>query len=94
MLDISGGKISAVKRGEPPCKLCFLVETENGVGSYAVIPVPRGHETEVRFALGGTRTEKRMLVLLLENACQRENFNIEHPHFFALREESKTRYFE
>jgi hypothetical protein len=94
MLDISDGKISAVKRGEPPCKLCFLVETAGGVGSYAVVPVPCGRETEVIFALEGTRDEKRMLVLLLESAGQREKINIGHSHFFALREEGKIRYFE
>jgi hypothetical protein len=94
MLDISGGKISAVKRGEPPCKLCFLVETENGVGSYAVVPVSCGRETEVSFAIDGMRNEKRMLVLLLENAGQREKFSIEQPHFFALREMNEIRYFE
>ena len=94
MLDVSGGKPLAVKKGTPPHKLRFLVETENGIGAYAVSVVRRGREAEANFAFGETRGEKRVLILLLENETQKEKLKIPRAHFFALPENGKIRYFQ
>jgi hypothetical protein len=92
MLDVSGGKPLALKLEAPPYKLCFLVETEKGVGSYAISVVPRGREAEVNFAFCG-QSEKRVRILLLENEAQRKKLGIPGAHFFALRENERIRYF-
>jgi hypothetical protein len=93
MLDVSGGKPLALKPGAPPVKLCFLVETEKGVGAYAVCVVHPGREAEVNFAFDGVRDEKRVLILLLENEEQKTKLQIPGAHFFALRGNEKIRYF-
>jgi hypothetical protein len=94
MLDVSDAKPLALAPGTPPCKLRFLAETERGIAGYAVIAAPPGRESEVNFALGETQNEKRAFILLIGNVAQREKFNIPAPHFFAMRENGKTRYFE
>jgi hypothetical protein len=94
MLDVSGGRPLALKRGTPPYKLCFLAEAECGIGSYAVIAAETGREIELNFALEGMRDEKRVIVLILENERQSKKLTIKSPHFFAIRENEKIRYFE
>jgi hypothetical protein len=93
MLDVSGGRPLALRPGAPPCKLCFLVETEYGIGGYAVISVEARRETALNFILEGM-DEKRVIILLLENENQKERLKIGLPHFFAVREKGKIRYFE
>jgi hypothetical protein len=92
MLDVSGGKPLALKPGAPPQKLCFLVEAEKGVGSYAICVVHPGREAEANFAFG-EQSEKRVLILLLENEAQKAKLKIPGACFFALPGNGKIRYF-
>jgi hypothetical protein len=94
MLDVSAGKLLAVKAGAAPRKLCFLVESEKGIGSYAVVIAKPGKEAELNFIFEGARDEKRVLILLIESEGQKEKLKLPPPHFFALPADGKTRYFE
>ena len=92
LLDISGGNPLAVSAGAPPLKLRFLVEAEGGrIGSYAVVVVPPGREEVLSFQL--ENTERRTLILLLEDLSQRDKLVIRQPHYFAVFDE-RLHYYE
>lgn len=93
MLDIAGGNLLAVSSGKPPFKLCFLTETGEGVGSYAVLIVPKGAEAQINFHMDEAVSQPRTLILMLEDIAQRERLTIPLPHFFAVFD-GGYRYFE
>lgn len=86
MLDIAGRQLLAVSSAKPPAKLCFLTETRDGIGSYMIILVPKGHEAIVSAVQPDATLNQRVLIILLEELSQQQRFRLSIPHFFAVHD--------
>lgn len=92
MADLSDSKIIALSTTQP-YKLYFYIAQENSFWSYAVITVQPGSEALVSTSLIGVETENRTLIFLLSNLEQKDNIRTSLPHFFAVNDGGKYRYF-
>lgn len=94
MLDLTDSKILALSASKPPYKLCFVNGSEDSFGSYAVIVVPHGSETMITASLYGAESNNRTVIFLLSDSSQKERIKTALPHFFAIHDSGKYRYFK
>ena len=94
MLDLTDFKILVVSAGPAPYKLCFLTEQSASLGSYAVIIVAPGSEEMITASLHGADPESRTIIFLLPEILQKNNIETALPHFFAVYDGGKYRYFK
>jgi len=94
MLDMTEKNILAVNTNQP-FKLCFLTELENGIGNFAILPVPAGMEKGLAALVAETNAEKKTVIFLLADIRQKALLNLKTPHYFAIRDEAgEFRYFK
>jgi hypothetical protein len=93
MLDISNGAPAAIASDRPPYKLCFLAERGDRLASYGVVMAVPGEEPRVNFLLDADKTE-RTVVFITRDAEQTERFTTALPHYFAVRDGGRFRYFK
>jgi hypothetical protein len=96
MLDLSGNDPIAVSSKKPPFKLCFLSQRGDRLGSYGVVIAQPGDERRVCCSLGGCVSDifdSRTVVFVLRNPRQRDMFKTPLPHYFAVFDAGKYRYF-
>lgn len=94
MLDMTDSKILALSASKPPYKLCFVNGSEDNFGSYAVIVVPHGSEAMITASLYGAESDTRTVIFLLSGSSQKERIKTALPHFFAIHDSGKYRYFK
>lgn len=95
MLDLAGTEILSFSVHKPPFKLCFLTSLPGGgAGSFALLPVESGREAERLQAVQGAAHDQFTVVFLLEDWSQHEKLQAAFPHYFALRDGGKRRYFK
>jgi hypothetical protein len=93
MLDISSGAPAAIASDRPPYKLCFLAERGDRLSSYGVVAAAPGEEPRVNFLLDADKTE-RTVVFIPRDAAQTERLKTALPHYFAVRDGGRFRYFK
>jgi len=94
MLDMAEKSILAVNTNKP-FKLCFLTELENGIGNFAVLPVPQGKEKRLAIEISEANAEKKTVIFLLSDIKQKDLLNLSTPHYFAIRgENGEYKYFK
>jgi hypothetical protein len=101
MLDLSGNAPVAVSSRKPPFKLCFLSQCGDRLGSYGIVAAPSGDERRVCLMLdeyakdgAGNDLDSRTVVFVLRDPGLREAFNTSLPHYFAVFDAGKYRYFK
>jgi hypothetical protein len=92
MLDITNGAPMDMSVKTPPFKLCFLAEQNGQIGSYGIIIAVPGNERRLNFQLEGT--ERRTVIFLLTSPKQSEKIQTTLPHYFAVADCGKYRYFK
>ncbi|MDR1065716.1 MAG: DUF5697 family protein, partial [Oscillospiraceae bacterium] len=92
MLDISNGAPAAIASDRPPYKLCFLAERGDRLSSYGVVAAAPCEELRVNFLLDSDKTE-RTVIFITRDAAQTERFTTALPHYFAVRDGGRFRYF-
>jgi hypothetical protein len=93
MLDISNGAPAAIASGVPPFKLCFLAERGDRLASYGVVTAAPGDERRVCFLLDADKTE-RTVIFITRDAARTERLTTALPHYFAVRDGGRLRYFK
>lgn len=93
MLDLVGAGITALTAPPPPFKLCFFAGRDNNLGSYAVSIVRPGHEAEVTALLCGAEKLCHAVIFILSDLSQKDGIKTTLPHFFAVKDGGKYRYF-
>ena len=93
MLDISDCTPLDVGGESAPFKLRFLTDDGERIGNYGVILVPIGHEDIVNFQLEEVNTSGQKLIFLLSDLAQRDKIKTSQPHYFAVKDGDKYRYY-
>ena len=93
MLDLTAIKIHVLSASMVPYKLCFMSEQKNGYGRYAVAVVIPGSEAMVSAALLDFERDGRTVIFLLSELSQEKRIKTLLPHFFAIPDCGKYRYF-
>jgi hypothetical protein len=93
MLDLLEGAPLAVSAGKPPFKLRFVIERGDEVMPFGVAAAEPGGETELCYRLGGA-DNGTTVVFLLTDLRQSEKIHTGLPHFFAVHDGEKLRYFK
>ena len=94
MIDLTDSKILSLSANNPPYKLCFLTEQGDNVGNYAIISVAPGSEMTVTATLSAAATDTRTVIFLLSDISQKNKIKTTLPHFFALYDANRYRYFK
>jgi len=94
MLDLTESRITALTTNNPPYKLCFFTGQENHLNSYAVIVVAPGSETTVTASLCNANAKDFTVIFILSDFAQKDNIKTPLPHFFAILDNGRYRYFE
>jgi hypothetical protein len=94
MLDLTGDSLLALSSKKPPFKLCFLSGHGDTVTSYGIVSVREGEERQVNFLLEGMPDEKRTVIFLIHYPEQQALFRTILPHYFAVFDGGKRRYFK
>jgi len=94
MLDLTGDSLLGVSSKKPPFKLTFLSGHGDTVTSYGIISAREGEEHQVNFLLEGMPAEKRIVIFVLKCPELQALFRTTLPHYFALFEGGKRRYFK
>ena len=93
MLDISDGAPLDVGGESVPFALRFLTDDGERVGSYGIIIVPENGEARVNFQLEEVKTNAHTIIFLLADHIQRTLIKTTQPHYFAVRDGDKHRYY-
>ena len=93
MTDLTEYKVTVQSANNSPYKLCFFTEQQDSFGCYAVVIVTPGSEARISAVLYGTDTV-RTIIFLLSDLSQKEGIKTNLPHFFAIEDNGKYRYFK
>ena len=93
MLDISEGAPLEVGSKSTPFILRFLTDNGDSIGCYGIIAVPLGGAARVNFQLEDISSVKQTIILLLADLKQREEIKTTRPHYFAVKDGNKYRYY-
>ena len=93
MLDISDGTPLDIGGESAPFALRFLTDDGERVGSYGIIIVPPNGEARVNFQIEEVSTNAYTIIFLLADHTQRELIKTFQPHYFAVRDGDKYRYY-
>jgi len=94
MADLTDYRVASLSSYSKPYKLCFYTEQGDSIGSYAVIFVSPGDEMKITAALHDADKDDRTIIFLSSEPIQREIIKTSLPHFFAIRDNGKYRYYE
>lgn len=92
MLDLTNKRVLSVSAGPAPYKLRFLSEQGEGVKGFAVITVKPGSEREITDLLYGA-PDSHIAIFLLEEYAQKDSIKTTLPHYFAVLDCGRRRYF-
>ena len=92
MLDLSGSKPLSVSSGPEPYKLCFLSRQGDDLRGFAIIVVKPGEEETLAASLCGA-PDGRTVIFLLSGLAQKDRVKTPLPHYFALYDNGRYRYF-
>ena len=93
MLDLTSQKVSSISAGPSPYKLCFLSEEVNNLRAFAVTIVKPGSECMINASLPGANNS-RTVILLITDRSQKNSIETSLPHYYAIRDSDRYRYFE
>jgi|GEM_PF-6730010 len=93
MLDISDSAPLEIGGEATPFKLRFLTDDGDRVGNYGIITVPPGGEVRVNFQIEEVSTNANTIIFLLADNTQRTLIKTTQPHYFAVRDGDKYRYY-
>jgi len=91
MLDISKGTPLDIGCESPPFALRFLTDDGDRVGNYGIIIVKPGSETMINFQV--EEVSNRTIIYLVDNIEQRAQIKTKQPHYFAVNDGDKYRYY-
>lgn len=96
MLDLCGRGLEDLSARRPPFKLVFLTTLDDGtISVFAVLPVEPGREGEAVTRLEVVPAEPHQSVIfLLSDLSQRALISVQRPHYFAVRDNGRLRYFK
>lgn len=94
MTELNDVKIVSVSSNNPLYKLSFITGQEDSLSDYAVIFVSHGSEAAVSAALNDMNPGSRTVILLLSDFGQKDSITAVVPHYFAVYDNGKYRYFE
>jgi len=92
MLDLTDRRVLSASQGPAPYKLRFLSERGNGLGQFAVVVFNAGAERSVAAALP-TAPDGHAVIFLLPDLSHKARVKTSLPHYFAIRDGSRLRYF-
>ena len=93
MLDLTDIRVQSLSSSKPPYNLCFLAEQKKDFGSYAIIIARPGTEAVITASLNNSGQDGRTVVFILSDPSQTQGIKTSLPHFFAISDGSKYRYF-
>jgi hypothetical protein len=93
MLDLTDIRVQTVTARTAPYKLCFLSEQKDGIGNYAVCVLHPGTEAAISAMLHSSGYKERTVVFLLSALSQAEKIKTPLPHFFAIFDGGRYKYF-
>ena len=93
MLDISDNAPLEIGGEAVPFKLRFLTDDGDRVGSYGIIVVPLGSEAQIHFQLKEVVSDKHTVIFILTDLAQRDKLKTSQPHYFAVHDGDKYRYY-
>lgn len=92
MLDLTEKRILSIAAGPEPYKLRFLSASDKGSKGFAVIALNAGIESRMKSLLAEA-PEGYTIIFLLSNILQKDRVETSLPHYFAIRDGGKYRYF-
>ena len=93
MLDLTEVRVDALSASAQPYKLCFLAQQQNDIGNYAIIVAPPGSEAVITASLRSSDDDGRTVIFLVSTLSQAEGIKTSLPHFFAISDGGKYRYY-
>lgn len=97
MLDLTGKDLEDLSGRRPPFQLSFLTTLKDGsISAFSILHVPVGHEHELLLRLPAPDElhRRHTVIFLLAELSQREQLAAAQPHYFALRDGGRLRYFK
>lgn len=95
MLDLTGERLEGVAAHRAPFLLRFLATRKDGrLASFALLAVESGREAESVALAENADGDHRAVVFLLRDIEQRGKLRTALPHYFAIRENGRFRYFK
>lgn len=92
MLDLTDQRVISVSAGLAPYKLRFLSERDYGPNGFAIVVLNVGTEREINASLT-TAPGDYTIIFLLSYLSQKDRVKTSLPHYFALRDGGRCRYF-
>ena len=92
MLDLTGKRVMSVSAGPEPYKLRFLSARDKGSNGFAVIVFNASLEREISASLHRI-PDGHTIIFLLSNLSQKDRVKTALPHYFAIRDGGRYRYF-
>jgi hypothetical protein len=94
MLDLTKEKILSVSVGPAPYKLSFSSEKGKDLKAFAIVTVKPGSEKISTILLNSDSSDGRIIIFLLSSLSQRDSVKTSLPHYFAILDGGRYRYFK
>lgn len=97
MLDLTGTDLEDLSGRRAPFLLSFLTTLKDGsISAFSILPVPPGRENAalLRLPPPDALHKRHTVIFLLSELSQRERLETPLPHYFALRDGGRLRYFK